>query len=119
MVNTYSPVYTLCAAEAQVVTISQVRYPSPPAGLRWLRWQLRILWAVAPPLAFRQAWRLFCTPRRLPLKAWEGPALALARRRTVAAESGQVAVYGVAWRNFGPCCFSIIPPWVYTACCCA
>lgn len=69
------------------------RYPSPPPGLRWLRVQLRLLWAVAPELAFRQAWKLFCTPRRLPLKSWEAAALAQARRRTVGAATGPVAVY--------------------------
>lgn len=70
-----------------------IRYPSPPAGLRWLRWQLKVLGAVAPALAFRQAWRLFCTPRRLSVKTWEAPALADARRRTVAYATGSVAVY--------------------------
>ncbi|MDB5234427.1 MAG: hypothetical protein JWR44_1420, partial [Hymenobacter sp.] len=48
---------------------------------------------VAPELAFRQAWRLFCTPRRLPQKAWEAPALALARHRMVDYATGPVAVY--------------------------
>ncbi|GAB3294714.1 alpha/beta fold hydrolase [Hymenobacter humi] len=74
-------------------TPPRLRYPSPPAGLRWLRVQLRLLSAIAPEMAFRQAWKLFCTPRRLPVKAWEAPALADARRRTVVYEMGNVAVY--------------------------
>lgn len=93
MVNTYSPALALNVDEPSVPTAPQPRYPSPPAGLRWLRWQLKILWAVSPQLAFRQAWQLFCTPRRLPTKAWEEPALAQAQRRTVPFESGHVAVY--------------------------
>jgi pimeloyl-ACP methyl ester carboxylesterase len=93
MTNTYSPAHTLCPVEAQPAPAPKVRYPSPPPGLRWLRWQLKILGVVAPKLAFRQAWQLFCTPRRLPIKAWEGPALAEARHRTVPYETGPVAVY--------------------------
>lgn len=72
----------------------RVRYPSPPPALRWLRVQLKVLRVVAPGLAFRLAWQLFCTPRRLPLKSWEAPALADARRRTVDNPStGAIAVY--------------------------
>jgi len=93
MTNTYSPAHQLFADEAPATPAPQIRYPSPPPGLRWLRWQLKIKWAVAPALAFRQAWALFVTPRRLPLKAWEAPALADARRRTVTAKTGAVAVY--------------------------
>ena len=93
MVNTYSPAHTFCAAAPPLAAAPKIRYPSPPPGLRWLRWQLKTLWAVAPALAFRQAWRLFCTPRRLPVKPWEGPALAQARRRAVTHHSGHVAVY--------------------------
>jgi pimeloyl-ACP methyl ester carboxylesterase len=73
--------------------VTRLRYPSPPPALRWLRLQLKIVAAVAPNLAFRQAWRLFCTPRRLPTKPWEAPALATARRRTVPYETAPVAVY--------------------------
>ena len=93
MTNTYSPAHTLFLPEARPAAAPVVRYPSPPAGLRWLRWQLKALWAVAPERAFRQAWNLFCTPRRLPAKAWEAPALAGARGRTVAFAAGAVAVY--------------------------
>lgn len=93
MTNTYSPAYFLCADEAPAVLPAvAARYPAP-AGLRWLRWQLKALWTVSPALGFRQAWRVFTTPRRLPTKAWEAPALADARRRTVAAPTGAVAVY--------------------------
>ncbi len=91
--NIYSPAHDLFRADPRPAVAPQIRYPSPPAGLRWLRWQLKILSAVAPQIAFRQAWRLFCTPRRLPVRPWEAPALAGARRRTVAYETGPVAVY--------------------------
>ena len=93
MVNMYSPAHPFCVAAPPLTTALKIRYPSPPPGLRWLRWQLKTLWAVAPALAFRQAWRLFCTPRRLPVKPWEGPALAQARRRVVTHHSSHVAVY--------------------------
>lgn len=93
MTNAYSPVHDLFVVEPSPTTALQIRYPSPPAGLRWLRWQLKILWAVAPDAAFRQAWQLFCTPRRLPIKSWEAPALVDARRRTLAHDTGSVAVY--------------------------
>lgn len=93
MTNTYSPAYFLDAAETPAMPpVVAPRYPEP-AGLRWVRWQLGALWAVAPALGARQAWRVFTTPRRLPAKAWEAPALADARRRTVAAETGAIAVY--------------------------
>ena len=90
MTNTYSPAYMLNNDETPPAVA--MRYPEP-AGLRWVRWQLGALWAVAPALGSRQAWRVFTTPRRLPTKAWEAPALADARRRTVVAETGPVAVY--------------------------
>ena len=93
MTNTYSPAHFMCADETPAAPAAVgMRYPEP-AGLRWLRWQLKLLWALAPGLGFRQAWRVFTTPRRLPIKAWEAPALAQARRRTVAAETGPIAVY--------------------------
>jgi pimeloyl-ACP methyl ester carboxylesterase len=93
MTNTYSPAHSLLMTAAPLPAAPKIRYPSPPPGLRWLRWQLRVQWAIMPTRAFRQAWGLFVTPRRLALKAWEGPALASARRRTVAAGTGTVAVY--------------------------
>ncbi|GAB3857289.1 alpha/beta fold hydrolase [Hymenobacter terrigena] len=93
MINTFSPAYLLCADETPAApSVVAMRYPEP-AGLRWVRWQLGALWAVAPALGFRLAWRVFTTPRRLPTKAWEASALAEARRRTVAAASGAIAVY--------------------------
>ena len=94
MTNTYSPAHDFFITEMPAaVAAPRPRYPSPPAGVRWLRWQLKVLRVVAPALAYRLAWKVFVTPRRLPEKAWEGPALADARRRTVAAETGPVAVY--------------------------
>ena len=83
----------MCADEMPAAPlVVATRYPEP-AGLRWVRWQLGTLWAVAPALGFRQAWRVFTTPRRLPVKSWEALALADARRRTVAVGTGPVAVY--------------------------
>ena len=70
-----------------------VRYPSPPPALRLLRWQLRALQAVAPALAFRLAWRVFCSPQRLPAKAWEANVLAGASRQRLPTPAGPVAVY--------------------------
>ena len=94
MTNIFSPAHEFFMASTEPVFVApRIRYPSPPAGLRWLRWQLKALWAVAPALACKQAWQLFCTPRRLPAKDWEAPALAAARRRTVAHEGRPVAVY--------------------------
>ncbi|MDO7846014.1 alpha/beta fold hydrolase [Hymenobacter sp. M29] len=94
MTNTFSPAHDYFPLEApQQAAAPRVRYPSPPAGLRLLRGQLKVLSVVAPGLAFRRAWEVFCTPRRLPQKDWEAPALADARRRTVVAGTGSVAVY--------------------------
>lgn len=93
MTNIYSPAHEFFAAELALPVAPRIRYPSPPAGLRWLRWQLKILSKVAPSLAFQQAWRVFCTPRRLPARDWEASVLAEARQRTVAYETGPVAVY--------------------------
>jgi pimeloyl-ACP methyl ester carboxylesterase len=77
----------------ELAAAPRLRYPSPPAALRWLRLQLKLVAAVAPGLAFQLAWKLFCTPRRLPTKHWEAPALVDARRRTVPYATGPVAVY--------------------------
>jgi hypothetical protein len=58
-----------------------------------LRWQLKVLSAVAPGLGFKLAWKVFCSPRRLPKKDWEAAALQDARQRTVSYQTGPVAVY--------------------------
>ncbi|OGX83723.1 hypothetical protein BEN48_16800 [Hymenobacter glacialis] len=79
--------------EPAVSAALRMRYPAPPAGLLLLRIQLRMLSAIAPQLAFKQAWRMFCTPRRLAMRAWEAPALLEACRCMVAYEEGLVAVY--------------------------
>lgn len=71
----------------------KMRYPSPPAGLCWLRLLFRAGWALVPEWSFRQLWHLFRTPRRRPAAPWEVAALAEARRRTVAGPVGAVAVY--------------------------
>jgi pimeloyl-ACP methyl ester carboxylesterase len=92
MTNTFSPAHDYYLPD-QPAPAPRLRYPSPPAGLRWLRVQLKVLSAVAPEIAFRQAWKLFCTPRRLPVKGWEAPALAEARGRKLVYEGRPVAVY--------------------------
>lgn len=71
----------------------KVRYPSPPAGLCWLRLLFQAGWTLAPEWTFRRLWRLFRTPRRPQPNAWEAAALAGARRGTVAGPVGPVAVY--------------------------
>ena len=94
MTNTFSPAHDLFVSNTEAALAPpRPRYPSPPPGLRWVRFQLKVLGAVAPELAFRQAWKLFVTPRRLPAKPWETAILADARRRTVAYATGPVAVY--------------------------
>lgn len=93
MLNLYSPAHDIFLERAAFAAAPRIRYPSPPSALRWLRWQFKVLQAIAPGLAFGLAWRLFGTPRRLPAKAWEAEALAGTRRRTVAAPTGPVAVY--------------------------
>lgn len=71
----------------------RVRYPSPPAGLRVLRAGLKTLHRLSPELAFRAAWRLFSTPRRLPVKPWETSTLAVARSARVPFLTGSLAVF--------------------------
>lgn len=94
MTNTFSPAHDYFPIDAPARRAApRLRYPSPPAGLRLLRGQLKVLAAVAPGLAFRRAWQVFCTPRRLPQKEWEAPALADARRRAVPYATAPVAVY--------------------------
>ena len=94
MTNTFSPAHDLFVSNTEAALAPpRPRYPSPPPGLRWVRFQLKVLGVVAPELAFRQAWKLFVTPRRLPAKPWETAILADARRRTVAYATGPVAVY--------------------------
>jgi len=97
MTNTYSPALDFYTTEFETAAVPAAaprpRYPSPPAGLKLLRLQLRVLGAVAPKLAYKLAWKVFVTPRRLPLKAWEEQAMADARRRWLPSATGPVAVY--------------------------
>ncbi|HEX8328426.1 MAG TPA: alpha/beta fold hydrolase [Hymenobacter sp.] len=94
MTNTFSPAQDYYPIEEHArAAAPRVRYPSPPAGLRLLRWQLKVLSAVAPGLGFKLAWKVFCSPRRLPVKDWEASAMQDARRRTLAYHTGPVAVY--------------------------
>ncbi len=69
------------------------RYQSPPVQLQVMRAGLKVLHRVSPELTFRVAWRLFSTPRRLPVKPWETTALAVARAARVPFESGSLAVF--------------------------
>ena len=93
MHNTYSPAYPMFANPETAAPTPAVRYPSLPPALRLLRWQLKLLQAVAPKLAFRLAWKVFCSPQRLPRKAWENNVLTDAQARTLATPGGPVAVY--------------------------
>jgi pimeloyl-ACP methyl ester carboxylesterase len=61
--------------------------------LRALRLSLALLYRLSPELTFRMAWRLFTTPRRFPVKAWETAALAEARPALVPFEGGELAAY--------------------------
>jgi len=79
------------------MTTASVPLPSAatvvPPTLRRLRLGFRLLSAISTRLAFRAAWRLFTTPRRLPLKPWETAALAGARPFAVPFGSGVLAAY--------------------------
>ncbi|WP_167851974.1 alpha/beta hydrolase [Hymenobacter elongatus] len=64
-----------------------------PTSLQLIRLQLRLLALVSTTLAFRAAWRLFTTPRRLPVKQWEAAAVAGARRFELPFGSGALVAY--------------------------
>ncbi|TGE23926.1 alpha/beta hydrolase [Hymenobacter aquaticus] len=87
--------------------------PAPPPALKLLRLKFRLLAAVSTTLAFRSAWRLFTTPRRLPLKAWETAALAGARRFEVAFGSGQLVAY--EWNPAGARTVLLVHGWEHRA----
>ena len=69
--------------------------PAVPPALRRLRLGFRLLSALSTRLAFRAAWRVFTTPRRLPEKKWEAAALAGAQPVAVPFAGGRLAAY--AW----------------------
>lgn len=96
MINTYSPALTVYPMESSVEAAprpTKAQYPSVPPGLKLLRLKFRMLSAVSAEWAFREAWKVFTTPRRLPLKAWEAKGLASATQHWAQAESGRVAYY--------------------------
>ncbi|SHI89476.1 Pimeloyl-ACP methyl ester carboxylesterase [Hymenobacter daecheongensis DSM 21074] len=67
--------------------------PTVPPALRRLRLGFRLLSAVSTQLAFRAAWRVFTTPRRLPPKKWEAAVLTEARPLAVPFGAGTLAAY--------------------------
>lgn len=98
MLNRFSPAldfYPLEAAggAAPVAPAVVARHPAPAADFRLVRLGLKALAAVSTELAFRAAWRLFRTPRRLPVKSWEAAALADARLSHVTFEGRGVATW--------------------------
>lgn len=89
------------------------RYPSPPPAIRLLRLKFRLMAALSTELAFGAAWRLFTSPRRLPLKEWEPAALAQARRFGVATARGNVAAY--EWNPAGTRTVLLVHGWEHRA----
>ncbi|UYZ63711.1 alpha/beta hydrolase [Hymenobacter weizhouensis] len=118
MLNTYSPALTYFPLEnldqPSVPAPAKVQYPAVPPALKLLRLQLRLQALVSSEWAFRAAWRLFCTPRRLPLKAWEAQVLAAARPHfTTSAGSGRVAYY--EWNPGGRRTVLLVHGWEHRA----
>jgi pimeloyl-ACP methyl ester carboxylesterase len=116
MLNTYSPalnLYPLEALETPVAPSVSVLYPAVPPALKLLRVKLRLQALVSPEWAFRAAWNLFTTPRRLPLKGWEADALAGTRQHWATAENGQVAYY--EWNPAGACTVLLVHGWEHRA----
>ena len=116
MINTYSPALTYFPLEVEPAPApvpAPVQYPSVPPALRLLRWQLRLQALVSSKWAFQTVWRVFCTPRRLPQKAWEAAALAEARQQWVQAPSGRVAYY--EWNPAGARTVVLVHGWEHRA----
>ncbi|UOQ64703.1 alpha/beta fold hydrolase [Hymenobacter volaticus] len=99
--------------EPAPVRPAKVLYPSVPPGLKFLRLQLRLQAALSEEWAFRSTWRLFTTPRRLPVKAWEASALAKAQSHSVQAGSGRVAYY--EWNATGGRTVLLVHGWEHRA----
>ncbi|KUG08611.1 MULTISPECIES: alpha/beta fold hydrolase [Cytophagales] len=113
MVNTYSPAYDRAATlMPPLVSPSEFRYAEPP-GIGWVRLKFRVLSAISTELAFREAWRMFCTPRRLPRKKWEEAALATARAFRVPFERGSLAAY--EWNPKGQRTVLMVHGWEHRA----
>ncbi|NVO84304.1 alpha/beta fold hydrolase [Hymenobacter terrestris] len=101
-----SPTTTIRPAEASVI-------PAQPLGLALLRLQFRLQAALSTQWAFRSAWRLFTTPRRLPEKAWEAAVLAEARRFAVPGPTGALAAY--EWNPTGTRTVLLVHGWEHRA----
>lgn len=117
MVNAFSPASDLYPLETLFepapVQPAKVQYPSVPPGLKFLRLQLRLQAAISSEWAFRTTWRLFTTPRRLPVKAWEASALAQAQLHSVPASSGRIAYY--EWNAAGARTVLLVHGWEHRA----
>lgn len=87
--------------------------PPVPTALKLLRLKFQLLAAVSTTAAFRSAWRLFTTPRRLPVKAWEAAALAGARRFEVSLGQGQLVAY--EWNPAGTRTVLLVHGWEHRA----
>ncbi|MCC2546575.1 alpha/beta fold hydrolase [Hymenobacter sp. BT175] len=87
--------------------------PPVPTALKVLRLQLKVAALISTELAFRLAWRIFCTPRRLPPKKWEADALTGARRFAVPFPTGQLAAY--EWGAAGGRTVLLVHGWEHRA----
>ncbi|SET09146.1 alpha/beta hydrolase [Hymenobacter actinosclerus] len=90
-----------------------VAAPVLPPGIKLLRLKFRLLAALSTEWAFRAAWRLFTTPRRLPEKGWETAALATARRFAVPGPTGALAAY--EWNPAGARTVLLVHGWEHRA----
>ncbi|WP_147320865.1 alpha/beta fold hydrolase [Hymenobacter lapidiphilus] len=90
-----------------------VAAPILPPGVKLLRLQFRLLAAISTEWAFRAAWRLFTTPRRLPEKAWEAAVLADAHRFAVPGPTGALAAY--EWNSAGARMVLLVHGWEHRA----
>ncbi|RAK70547.1 alpha/beta fold hydrolase [Hymenobacter edaphi] len=113
MVNTFSPAYQWPARQEPLpAPPTPFRYAEPP-GIGLVRLKFRLLAAVSTEWAFRAAWRLFCTPQRLPRKKWEDAALATARAFRVPFEGGELAAY--EWNPQGRRTVLLVHGWEHRA----
>ncbi|GAA4383281.1 alpha/beta fold hydrolase [Hymenobacter koreensis] len=111
--NTFSPAYEcMSRREPLPATPAEFRYAEPP-GIEFVRLKFRVLAAVSTEWAFREAWRLFCTPRRLPRKKWEDATLATARAFRVPFEGGGLAAY--EWNPAGQRTVLLVHGWEHRA----
>lgn len=117
MVNAFSPASDLYPLETLYeptpVRPAKVLYPSVPPGLKFLRLKLQVQAAISKEWAFRSTWRLFITPRRLPVKTWEAAALAAAQPHSVQASSGRVVYY--EWNPAGGRTVLLVHGWEHRA----